>query len=120
MNADTAHLDPQAPAQHAWHVTAAKQQSAHQEVILDQNAIIDAGSSHSGAMPVEPAVVDTTITLQDDTEQLHSDVKKLMQELFPEQWGSVDADRMQVPAGLLTAVSKRLMITRVVDPSPPA
>ena len=71
-------------------------------------------------MPVKPAVVDTTITLQDDTEQLHNDVKKLMQELFPEQWGSVHADRMQVPAGRLSAVGKRLIIMKVVDPLPPA
>ncbi len=71
-------------------------------------------------MTVKPAVVDTTIALQDDTEQLHSDVKRLMQELFPEQWGSVDADRIQVRDDRLSAVSKRSMNTHVDDPQPPA
>ena len=60
-------------------------------------------------MTVKPAVVDTTIALQDDTEQLHSDVKRLMQELFPKEWGSVDLDRMQVLGGRLMGVSKHFM-----------
>ena len=69
-------------------------------------------------MTVKPAVVDTTIALQDDTEQLHSDVKRLMQELFPEQWGSLETDRMQVPVGRLSAVSKRSIISHSDDPQP--
>ena len=47
-------------------------------------------------MPVKPAVVQTTVALQDDTEQLHSDVRKLMQELFPEEWGALNADHIEV------------------------
>ncbi len=74
---------------------------------------------HIRAMTVKPAVADTTIALQDDTEQLHSDVKRLMQELFPEQWGSLETDRMQVPGDRLSAVSKRSAITQVDDPQPP-
>jgi hypothetical protein len=46
-------------------------------------------------MAVKPVVSKATIALRDDSEQLHADVRKLMQELFPEQWGVQDADHMQ-------------------------
>ena len=58
-------------------------------------------------MTVKPAVVETTIVLRDDSEQLHSDLKRLMQELFPEEWGSLDADRMQVPKSATPAAGKQ-------------